>query len=320
MEKNAEKINKAKIALLSMQRHSWEQGVAAQAFLEQGDMDIVIAMAKEAAYRHLADGRTAVLDNSSASTDPCSVGEALLTAAKITGDPELVTAHERLLNWALHLAPSNNEGVVYHFADSTQFWIDSMYMLPPYLASAGQYAASIKQIEGYCKRLFHPQKQMFSHMWDEQKQQYVREDAWGVGNGWAVAGITRVIAALPKEYDSDRQKLIDLLIPLIDTILTYMTPDGRFHDIIDNADTFLEVNLSQMLAYALFRGMKGGWLQADYLQYAEKLRDAANRELDQFGLVQNVCGAPHFDRPGVAPEGQAFYLLMEAAAKDYYTN
>lgn len=320
MENNSTALTKAKLALLAMQRHSWEQGVAMQGFLEQGDMDVVIAMAKEAAYRHHPDGRTAVFDGDTASTDPCSVGEALLAAANMTGDAELSAAHERLLNWALNLAPTNNDGIVYHFANSTQFWIDSMYMLPPFLASAGHYTSAIKQIDGYCQVPFHPKKKMFSHQWDDSKKEFVREDAWGVGNGWALAGITRVIAMLPQEFEADRQRLIHFLIQLIDTILTYMTPDGLFHDVIDNPDTFLEVNLSQMLAYTLFRGMKEGWLNTSYLTYAETLRNAANRELDQYGFVHNVCGAPNFDAPGIAPEGQAFYLLMEAAANKYYNN
>ncbi|MBV8276885.1 MAG: glycosyl hydrolase, partial [Verrucomicrobia bacterium] len=42
-----------KLALLSMQRNSWEQGVAMDAFFEQGDRDVVIALAKEAAYRRI---------------------------------------------------------------------------------------------------------------------------------------------------------------------------------------------------------------------------------------------------------------------------
>jgi len=29
-----------------------------------------------------------------------------------------------------------------------------------------------------------------------------------------------------------------------------------------------------------------------------------------------VCGAPNFDRSGTATEGQAFFLLMEAARRD----
>jgi len=33
-------------------------------------------------------------------------------------------------------------------------------------------------------------------------------------------------------------------------------------------------------------------------------------------LVQGVCGVPDFDRSYVAPEGQAFFLLMEAAWGD----
>ena len=46
-------INEAKRlvkrALLAMQRHNWEQGVTAQAFLEAGDEDIAIALALEGA-------------------------------------------------------------------------------------------------------------------------------------------------------------------------------------------------------------------------------------------------------------------------------
>ncbi len=59
------------------------------------------------------------------------------------------------------------------------------------------------------------------------------------------------------------------------------------------------------------------WLDVTYLPEADTMRAAAWRQVDGAGLVQDVCGAPHFDRPGVAPEGQAFFLLMEAAAHDW---
>ena len=48
------------------------------------------------------------------------------------------------------------------------------------------------------------------------------------------------------------------------------------------------------------------------------MRKAASEHVDHLGYVQDVCGVPNFDRPYVAPEGQAFYLLMESAAKDLY--
>ena len=46
------------------------------------------------------------------------------------------------------------------------------------------------------------------------------------------------------------------------------------------------------------------------------MRMAVHTKVDKFGLVQGVCGAPNFDRPGTATEGQAFFLLMEAAYRE----
>ena len=130
---------RVKRALLSMQRYNWEQGVTAQAFLEAGDGEIAIALAVEGANRQSADGRCCHIAESTAVTDPCAVGEALIFAADTTGDPFLQAAREKLLRWAMHDAPRNADGVVYHFTHDRLIWVDSMYMLPPFLAAAGEY-------------------------------------------------------------------------------------------------------------------------------------------------------------------------------------
>lgn len=41
-------MKESALALLCMQRHSWEQGVCMQAFYEMGEGDVVIRLAKEA--------------------------------------------------------------------------------------------------------------------------------------------------------------------------------------------------------------------------------------------------------------------------------
>jgi hypothetical protein len=58
----------------------------------------------------------------------------------------------------------------------------------------------------------------------------------------------------------------------------------------------------------------GRWRSADYVPAADRMRAAARAKVDLGGFVQGVAGAPTFDRPGVSPEGQAFFLMMEAAA------
>jgi hypothetical protein len=71
-----------------------------------------------------------------------------------------------------------------------------------------------------------------------------------------------------------------------------------------------------MLAYTIYCGVQDGWLGRRYLDHAEKMRAAAHAKVDKFGYVQDVCGAPQFNAPGRATEGQAFFLRMEAARRD----
>ncbi len=306
-------IKKAKLALLCMQRHSWEQGVTMQAFWELGEWDTVIALAKEAAYRSMADGRVATIGVTDGVTDPCCAGEALLWAAKETRDPELINASEKLLRWALDTAPRNENGIVYHLTGKKEFWVDSMYMLPPYLAAAGQYKEALRQIDGYYTALHNDACGLMSHMWDDGAKRFVRAAHWGVGNGWTVAGLARVIALLPDSMLKERSGLIEKAQRLIRSLIPYMRDDGLFHDVVDDESTFVETNLSQMLCYAILRGIRDGWLDGEaFSPIAHKLRGAVFKKVDRYGLVQGVCGAPTFDKPGVAPEGQAFYLLMES--------
>ena len=304
--------DRVKRALLAMQRHNWEQGVTAQAFLEAGDHDIAIAMALEGANRQAADGRCCHIADSTAVTDPCAVGEALIFSAEQTGDPFLCQARDRLLYWAMHDAPRSPKGVVYHFRQGQLIWVDSMYMLPPFLARAGEFDEALRQLDGYWHTLHTPGNGLLAHQWSDAEGRYLRRDAWAVGNGWAMAGMARVIALLPENHPG-RARLISRVEALIEAALPYQMNDGAFHYVLDDPTTFREVNFAQMLAYTIYRGVAGGWLDATLLPYAEKARSAALAEVDTYGLVRNVCGAPHFDKPGVAPEGQAFHILMEAA-------
>ncbi len=306
-------VEKAKLAMLSMQRATWEQGVAMQAMLELGETELVILMARDAVLRQSADGRLAMLGEDAALSDACAPGEAVLWAARKTGDPVLLGGYHKLLDYVLNKAPRTKEGIIYHFTDKTQIWSDIIYMLPPFLAAAGCYEEAVKQIEGARACLWNEDKKLLSHMWDCEKRVFVRKDCWGVGNGWSAAGITRVIHALPPDMAAARQKLIGYATAIIDGCLAHIRPDGLFHNIVDDPKSFVETNLGQQLAYSIYRGVKRGWLGRSYLVAADRMRAAAHAKMDDLGLIQGVCGSPEFDHPGTATEGQVFFVLMEVA-------
>lgn len=311
-----DRIERVKIATLGMQRYDWEQGTVAQAFLEMGENDLVISFARGAILRQ-EKGRFSVLKGNGPINDCSSVGEAVLYAGKLTGDPIFQKGANEMLEVIRTTTHKSSDGVIYHTQEPQKgIWSDATYMLPPFLAAAGEYKEAMKQIEGYRKYLYNQQDKLYSHMWDDEKKVLNRKDYWGVGNGWSAAGMTRVIRMLPESMMAEKKLLIGYTRDVIDSCLKYLRPDGLFHDVVNRPDTFVEVNLSQMLCYSIFRGVAAGYLDKAYLNPTEIMRKAANDKVDKLGYVHDVCGVPNFDRPYFAPEGQAFYLLMETAAAD----
>jgi len=302
---------KVAAAALAMQRHSWEQGILAQAFLDMGDRERVIQMAKGAIVEKDAAGRLAAIGGGA--TDPAMGGAAYWRAAELTGDPAMRQAAQGLLDFVLEKAPRAADGTCYHVFNAPEMWSDSFYTTPPFLAATGHYDDALRQIEGLRKRLWSPDSKLLSHIWDDGRREFRDKAFWGVGNGWAAAGITRVIAALPAARREDRERLSAFLRELLDGCLAHQRADGLFPNVLDQPDSFVETNLAQILAFTIYTGVPGGWLPVRHVPAADRMRAAARAKVDQYGFVQGVCGAPTFDRAGVAAEGQAFFLMMEAA-------
>jgi rhamnogalacturonyl hydrolase YesR len=297
---------------MAMQRRDWEQGVLAQALLEADNREAVILLTKAAIVQRTPDGRLGVVVSGSP-TDPAMGGEAYSHAAEWTGDPQIRDAVQGLLDWIRNKAPRNSDGILYHTFQTPEMWSDGLNCAAPFLAAMGHYDEALAQIEGYRKRLWNPGKKLLSHIWDDGKQQFRDRSFWGVGNGWAAAGITRVIRRLPRERRDERERLAAFVKDILDGCLACQRSDGLFHDVVGQSASFVETNLAQMLAFAMYEGISGGWLPRSYLAQADRMRSAAREKMDAFGYVQGVCGAPGFDHPGTAAEGQAFCIMMEAA-------
>ena len=233
-------LEKVKQMALAMQREPWEQGNLAQAFLELGDERTTILLAKEAQLRQTDDGRAAIIAHPPTITDPCSIGEALIYAYEKTGDDTFKTSYEKLLKWALVDAPRDENGIVYHILGKTELWADSMYMLPPFLAAAGDYDEAIKQLDGYWDALFVEEVGLLAHKWDSEQQAFSRGVIWAEGNGWAIAAMAQIIDKLPEGYGPQRQRLIERTTQLIDNSLKYMRDDYFFYDAMDDPTTVVE--------------------------------------------------------------------------------
>ena len=319
-------VELVKKAMLAVQRYPWEQGVCAQAVYESGDMTTAVAMAHDAVLRQAADGRLAVPAPANVVTDPAANGEVVLRAFELTGDHFYKEAADRMLDYLLHRAPRTPDGALCHIdgnpppgTTACQVWVDSVYMAPPFLAAMGMPEEAADQIRKYVKYLYRPEYGLLAHIYDVGNQSFIRPQLWATGNGWALLGIARVIHFAA---EAGRREICDELIGLgtglLDHLLPWQLPDGRFRDILNDNASFADGTSAMMTAAFIYQGCSRKWLAPSYLPTAERVAQTMEKYVDSFGIIHGVCGCPDFVQEGTSAESMAAYLMMHGWRNRYY--
>ena len=315
-----ETAERAARSMLAMQRYSWEQGVCAQALYEAGRKELWIPMAYDAVKRQAADGRLGLAGSDAAVSDPASNGEVCLRAYEETGQSLYLVSARKMLEYLEIRAPRTKDGIICHnlisFDDhysAFQLWIDGLYMVPPFLAAAGNIPEAVKQIRGYIRWLFDEESGLFFHIVDTADGRFVRKKRWATGNGWALMGLARVIeSAKALRQESLITDLPAFLRRLLKSMLRYQLPDGRFHDILDEPESFTDGTSAMMMAAVVFRGVLHGYIDPSCSEAAEAAYQTVSEKVDQFGLVREVCGCPDFTAEGTSAEAQAAFIMADA--------
>ena len=351
-------------------------------------LEYLYGLAHDAIVRQGVDGRLAVClngsgDSDAGAVDPCCIGETLyhLMRREDVDHNRFKEATQSMLDYIWKQCPKASVGVadeedsnrllLSHRTDAVEIWSDTVYMLPSFLAAAAVHfvqiqilpmsdlsshiRASLAQIVLAAKALQATSGE-WSHIYDLKKQEFKRAAYWGVGNGWACAGIVRVFrifaGALVDNESADDMNFImgdkqimellqtsyDILRRTLEACFKHMRPDGLFHDILDDPSSFVETNFSQQLAYTVYRLLDlqlhsppevsscfsfpplSPDLIADWESKADAMYWAAVKQTDRWGFVNGVCGSPTFDKAGTAAEGQAFGVLIEIARGEYLRN
>ena len=313
-------------AMLAMQRHPWEQGVCAQALYEAGQDDLWIPMAYDAIKRQGADGRLAMMGGGAAVSDPAANGEVCLRAYEKTGDSFFLEGARRMLDYLEKTAPRTEDGIICHNQvsfheghSSRQLWIDGLYMVPPFLAAMGRIREAAEQTDGYIRALYDAPAGLFYHIIDTEQRRFVRQKHWATGNGWALMGLARVAEEADRQGDRETAcRLSAFCAGLLRSMLRFQLEDGRFHDILDEADSFIDGTSALMAAAVIYRGILNGTLEKDCLEAAERAFATVSGKVDGIGLVREVCGCPHFTEEGTSAEAQAAWIMADSWRKKLF--
>lgn len=210
-------------------------------------------------------------------------------------------------------------------------WSDALFMAPPTWLKATK-TSNNKAWADYAHKEF---KATTDFLYDKQEHLYYRDsrfferrDAngkklfWSRGNGWAFAGIVRIIDAVPAN-DPHRAYYIGLYRQMAAKLKAIQKADGYWAPslLADHAGTPPESSGTGFFTYGLAWGVNNGVLnRAEYMPAVVKGWDALSRSVHpdgKLGWVQQVS-----DRPdAVAYEDTQFYgvgafLLAASAVHD----
>lgn len=200
-------------------------------------------------------------------------------------------------------------------------WSDSVFMDIPILASAGALSGERKYFD-MAARHFAFMQNIVGRPDGLYRHQASTDAAWGRGNGFPALGQALTLSAFPTDHPAYPsllaafQRHMAALAPLQDE-------NGMFREVVDYPGAYPEYSGTAMIATAMMRGIRKGWLAAaayqpvvDRAWQAVLLRTAADGRLFDVAESTGTRGLTQRDylrRAAILdldPRGGAFAMLL----------
>ncbi len=221
--------------------------------------------------------------------DYITPGKIMFRLNKMTGDEKYLNAQKFLYDQLVN-QPRTSEGGFWHKKIYThQMWLDGLYMATPFLA---EYSVNfnnkkamddvILQITLVAQRTFDEKTGLYTHAWDESKQQAwcdkntgKSHHFWGRSVGWYMMSLVDAMDFIPLNHPG-RCEVLSIYRNLCDAIVKYQDDEtGLWYQLLNlkdrkNDGNYLESSCSAMFIYAFVKGCNNGYLDNSYMKYANK--------------------------------------------------
>lgn len=170
-----------------------------------------------------------------------------------------------------------------------QVWLDGLYMAQPfYMEYERRYNKmtgcldSFKQFRNVYELMKDKETGLYYHGYDESREMYWADQEtgnspnfWLRATGWYAASLVDTAEAMGEMMYYEYRTLQDTLQELIDSVLVYMDADAHmFYQVINKADAegnYLETSGSALIAYAILKAVRLGFLPVRYRKTGEEI-------------------------------------------------
>ncbi|GAA5857943.1 hypothetical protein JCM8547_006631 [Rhodosporidiobolus lusitaniae] len=280
-------------------------------------------------------------ENNGAAGDPAALGVGWLVAAAAEGEAgdegtqaTYVSQVKEEVSYLLNSVPRTSDGAISHrpSSEAVQLWSDFMYMVPPllaYQAIATSNSDLLQMAYNQCKLYRQYLRDLSTGAWKHIVLGTWQDNGlWNTGNGWAAAGMTRVLATIVNSqynetFTSQASDLEEWTNEILEAAFSHIKSDNLLPNYYDTASgsSFSDAAGSALLAAATYRlaTINELAISDSTLATAGKIRVAVNNAVDlTTGWLAPVVNPLSFkEQSSKSPEGEAFVLLLQAAWRDY---
>jgi len=169
-----------------------------------------------------------------------------------------------------------------------RYWVDDMFMISILQLQAYRVTGNTNYLDrtaramvAYLDKLQQPNG-LFFHTAESPCY-------WARGNGWYAAGVAEILSELPEQHPQ-RERILAGYRQMMKSLLQYQSDEGRWRQLIDRPESWLESSGTAMFAYAMVTGVNHGWLDAAvYDPAARKAWLALVANLDAQARIGDVC-------------------------------
>ncbi|MDA3800403.1 MAG: glycoside hydrolase family 88 protein [Kiritimatiellae bacterium] len=211
--------------------------------------------------------------------------------------PEAMDVVRKYADELLYDAPRSKEGI-YGKRQPDQLekiWIDVAFAVCPFLLFAGLGLGEDKYIEESCQQMI----KMYDILFDENtsllhqargfiNDDFITEDCWSRGNGWAMYALTELANYLPADYPL-RPQIEKMYKTLVDVCIKYQDNYGMWHQEMTCKESFPETSGTCLIAYGIGVGIEKGLLDQSYKEYFDRTVEGMQTYMSLDGSVFNCC-------------------------------
>ncbi|MBR4733631.1 MAG: glycoside hydrolase family 88 protein [Lachnospiraceae bacterium] len=184
--------------------------------------------------------------------------------------------------------PRTKEGSFWHKnIYPNQVWLDGLYMAQPFymryetaFRKMGKSSDVLLQFQNVEKHMKDAKTGLYYHGYDESREMYwanpetgCSANFWLRSIGWFTLALVETAQATDETLYFEKRYFQKLLENLVDALIPYQDESGMFYQVVDKKDAegnYLETSGTALIAYAILKAVRLGYLMPRYREIGER--------------------------------------------------